>query len=99
MNDEKVPKSFGEVLKHALKELGDTLVAFIKAPRALWGINLPFIIEGLCYFGLIYILTTYCFENVKLNDLQSGWVVGGVTWGITLAMLFLGGVVDRIGVR
>lgn len=99
MNDEKVPKSFGEVLKHALKELGDTLVAFIKAPRALWGINLPYIIEGLCYFGLIYILTTYCFENVKLSDLQSGWVVGGVTWGITLAMLFLGGVVDRIGVR
>ncbi|MDQ1349725.1 MAG: proton-dependent oligopeptide transporter, family [Acidobacteriota bacterium] len=99
MNDEKVQKSFGEVLKDAFKELGETLVAFVKAPRALWGINLPYIIEGLCYFGLIYILTTYCYENVKLNDIHSGWVVGGVTWGITLAMLFLGGVVDRIGVR
>lgn len=99
MNDEKVQKSFGEVLRHAFKELGETLVAFIKAPRALWGINLPYIIEGLCYFGLVYILTTYCYENVKLSDIHSGWVVGGVTWGITLAMLFLGGVVDRIGVR
>ncbi|MCU0286446.1 MAG: MFS transporter [Acidobacteria bacterium] len=99
MNQEKIPKSVNVVLKNAVKELGDTLVAFVKAPRALWGINLPYIIEGLCYFGLVYLLTTYCFENVKLSDPQSGWVVGGVTWGITLAMLFLGGVVDRIGVR
>ena len=99
MTEQKEQKSFSEVVKHSFKELGETLVAFVKAPRALWGINLPYIIEGLCYFGLIYILTTYCFENVKLSDLQSGWVVGGVTWGITLAMLFLGGVVDRIGVR
>ncbi len=99
MTEEKEQKTFVEIIKDAFKELGDTLVAFVKSPRALWGINLPYIVEGLCYFGLIYILTTYCYENVKLSDIYSGWVVGGVTWGITLAMLFLGGVVDRIGVR
>ncbi|MBN2708444.1 MAG: MFS transporter [Calditrichaceae bacterium] len=92
-------KDLGIIIKDALKELKETLIAFIKAPRALWGINIPYIIEGLCYFGLIFILTVYSSENVKLNDIASGLVVGGVTWGITFAMLFLGGVVDRIGVR
>ncbi len=93
------PKSIRTVILDAFRELGETFVAFIKAPRALWGINLPFILEGLVYFGLLTILGKFCSENVQLNDLYSGWVYTGVTGGITLAMLVLGGVTDKIGVR
>jgi len=91
-------KPVREVVPEALQELGSTLVAFVKAPKALWGINIPYVIEGLVYFGILTILGKYCSENVGLSDLQAGWVYSAVTAGITFAMLFLGGVCDKIGV-
>jgi MFS family permease len=91
--------SLGKVIKDALKELKETAIAFVKAPKALWGVNIPYVLEGLVYFGILTILGKYCSENVQLSDLYSGWVYSGVTGGITLAMLFLGGVSDKIGVR
>ncbi|MBU0741629.1 MFS transporter [bacterium] len=92
-------KSIGQVVSDAFKELGTTLVAFVRAPRALWGINIPYIIEGLCYFGGLTILGKFCSENVGLNDVVSGYVYSAVTGGITLAMLIFGGFADKIGVR
>jgi len=91
-------KSVGEVVREAFQELGSTLVAFVKAPKALWGVNIPYVIEGLVYFGILTILGKYCSENVGLSDLHAGWVYSVVTAGITFAMLFLGGVCDKIGV-
>ncbi len=92
-------KTFAQIVSAAFKELGETFVAFVKAPRALYGINIPYIIEGLVYFGILTILGKYCSENVNLSDVHAGWVYGGVTGGITFAMLLLGGVTDKIGVR
>ena len=91
-------KAVGQIVGDALGELGSTLVAFVKAPKALWGINIPYVIEGLVYFGILTILGKYCSENVGLSDLHAGWVYSVVTAGITFAMLFLGGVCDKIGV-
>ncbi|MBD3856453.1 MAG: MFS transporter [Acidobacteria bacterium] len=91
-------KSVGEVVREAFQELGSTLIAFVKAPKALWGVNIPYVIEGLVYFGILTILGKYCSENVGLSDLQAGWVYSVVTAGITFAMLFLGGVCDKIGI-
>jgi len=91
-------KTAAQVIGDALRELGTTLVAFVKAPKALWGINIPYVIEGLVYFGILTILGKYCSENVALSDLHAGWVYSVVTAGITFAMLFLGGVCDKIGV-
>lgn len=93
------PRNLSEIIQVALKELRDTFVAFAKAPRALWGVNLPYVLEGLVYFGILTILGKFCSENVGLSDPQAGWVYGGVTGGITFAMLLLGGVTDKIGVR
>ena len=90
--------TIGQVVREAFAELGTTLVAFVKAPKALWGINIPYVIEGLVYFGILTILGKYCSENVGLSDLHAGWVYSVVTAGITFAMLFLGGVCDKIGV-
>ena len=88
-----------QVVKDSFKELKETAIAFVKAPRALWGINIPYIIEGLIYFGILTILGKYCSENVQLSDIHAGWVYSFVTGGITFAMLILGGVTDKIGVR
>jgi proton-dependent oligopeptide transporter, POT family len=99
LSDSSQRPSFHDAVSHAFKELGDTVRAFIKAPRALWGVNIPYILEGLVYFGILTILGKYCSENVNLNDVHSGWVYGGVTGGITFAMLLLGGVTDKIGIR
>ena len=91
-------KTVGQIVSEAFNELGTTLVAFVKAPKALWGVNIPYVIEGLVYFGILTILGKYCSENVGLTDLQAGWVYSVFTAGITFAMLFLGGVSDKIGV-
>ncbi|RPI73864.1 MAG: hypothetical protein EHM47_05135, partial [Ignavibacteriales bacterium] len=49
-------KSLTKIVKDSLKELKETTIAFINAPAALWGINLPYILEGLVYFGILTIL-------------------------------------------
>jgi len=92
-------KSVGQVFKDSFIELGQTFKAFVKAPRALWGLNIPYVIEGITYFGFVTILVTFCGENLGMNDLHSGWVAGFLTGGITFAMLLMGGIADKIGVR
>jgi len=82
-----------------LKEISDPFKALATSPRALWGLYIAYVLEGLVYFGILTILGKYCSENVGLTDLHAGWVYSGLTGGITLAMLFLGGVADRLGVR
>ena len=60
-SDPSIPsttKPLGQIIGDAFRELGQTMVAFAKAPRALWGINIPYIIEGLSYFGGLTILGT-----------------------------------------
>ena len=93
------PKSFGEVLSDSFKELKETGIAFIKAPKALWGINVPYILEGLVYFGILTILGKFSSENIALEDTQASLIYSFVTGGITFAMLVLGGFSDKIGVR
>lgn len=95
----KVKKSFSEIIKDSFRELKETSIAFVKAPKALWGINLPYILEGLVYFGILTILGKYCSENVGLTDEQAGLVYSFVTGGITFSMLLLGGFSDKLGVR
>ncbi len=92
-------KGLAEIVRTSFQELKETFIAFARAPKALWGVNIPYVIEGLVYFGILTILGKYCSENVSLSDIHAGWVYGGVTGGITFAMLMFGGVSDKIGVR
>ena len=84
---------------HPLKELVDPFIAFARAPRALWGVNLTYFLEGLSYFGILTLLAIYFNRGVGLDDAQAGWIVGAFTGGITLAMFFFGELADRWGVR
>jgi len=95
----KVKKSFSKVIKDAFKELKETSIAFVKAPKALWGVNVPYVLEGLVYFGVLTILGKFNSENVGLTDPQAGLIYSFLTGGITFAMLVLGGLSDKLGVR
>jgi len=82
-----------------LREIIDPFINLFKAPRALWGINLSYVIEGLTYFGVLGLLAIYFNDYIGLNDIDAGLMVGVLTWGITFAMLILGSTVDIIGIR
>jgi len=71
----------------------------VHSPRALWGVNISYLLEGFCYFGVLGYLAMYFNEYVGLSDAQAGPMVGVLTWGITLSMFFFGGRADKWGVR
>ncbi len=97
--DNSQPTQENGILKNAIKEITQPFIDLVKAPRALWGVNLSYLIEGFTYFGLLTLLTIYFPTLIGLNDVDSGRMVGVLTGGITLSMLFLGATVDLVGVR
>ena len=86
-------------VRQAVDEITGTVHAFIRSPRALWGVNVPYFIEGIAYFGVLTLLMKYLSENVALGDVKAGVVVSLFTGGITFAMFFLGEFGDRYGLR
>ncbi len=93
------PGSNQNFLKNILKEISQPFIDLFKSSRALWGINLSYLLEGITYFGVVGYLVIYFTDFIKLNDINAGQMVGFQTAGITLAMLFLGATVDWIGIR
>jgi hypothetical protein len=86
-----------------LREIIQPFIDLAHAPRALWGINLAYVIEGMVYFGMLGYLTIYCsefvFQAIDGADEVAHYMVMVLTAGITIAMFFLGVVADRRGVR
>lgn len=86
-----------------IEEIIQPFVDLLHAPRALWGINLPYLLEGMVYFGILGYLAMYfsdvVFAGVKNADVHSHRMVMVQTAGITIAMFFLGFVPDRLGIR
>jgi len=62
-------------------------------------VNLSYLLEGLTYFGVVGLLAIYFNNFIGLNDIDAGRMVGVLTAGITISMLFLGATVDFIGPR
>ena len=92
---------FNEVAerKSPLQEITQPFIDLFHAPRALWGINLAYLIEGMVYFGIVSYMAMYFNEYVGLNDVWAGWMVMVMTAGITISMFFFGGLADKWGVR
>jgi len=86
-----------------LKQIVQPFVDLIHSPRALWGVNLAYVLEGTAYFGVLSYLalyfSDYVFIGVPNPDVPAGFMVGVLTAGITLSMFFLGFVADKFGVR
>lgn len=92
-----------EPSKSPLKEITQPFIDLLHAPRALWGINLAYVIEGMVYFGMLGYLAIYCseyiFQAIDGADEAAHYMVMVLTAGITISMFFLGVVADKRGVR
>jgi len=92
-----------EATTSPLKQIVQPFIDLIHAPRALWGVNLAYVLEGTAYFGVLSYLalyfSDYVFRGVPNPDVPAGLMVGVLTAGITLSMFFLGFVADKFGVR
>jgi MFS family permease len=86
-----------------LREIVQPFIDLVRAPRALWGVNLGYVIEGFVYFGMLGYLamhfSDFVFRGVENADVHSHHMVLVLTAGITIAMFFLGFIADRFGVR
>jgi MFS family permease len=101
MSDNQTPVAPIEegVIRKTIREVSQPFIDLFHASRALWGVNLSYLLEGLTYFGVVGLLAIYFNDYVGLNDIDAGQMVGFLTAGITLAMLFLGATVDILGAR
>ncbi|MBP1646810.1 MAG: major facilitator superfamily 1 [Bacteroidetes bacterium] len=86
-------------LKQTLQEVSQPFIDLVHSSRAIWGINVSYLLEGLTYFGILGLLAIFFNQYIGLNDIHAGQMVGFLTAGITLGMLLLGATVDLIGVR
>ncbi len=92
MEEEKIADS-------PLKEVTQPFIDLFHSTRALWVINISNFLEGIVYFGVLTLLVIFLNDYVHLTDEQAEPIVGCLTGGITLSMLFLGGLADRWGVK
>ena len=91
------------VIHKTIREVTQPFIDLIHAPRALWGVNLAYTIEGLSYFGVLTYLaihfSDFVFTGVEHADVWSHEMVMVLTAGIAISMVVLGFVPDRWGVR
>lgn len=96
---EQISSNSESLLKTTLKEITQPFKDLMHTSRALFGLNLSYVLEGLTYFGVVGLLAIFFNDFVGLDDIRAGNMVGVLTAGITLSMLFLGATVDWIGLR
>ena len=92
-------KAEENIFLKTLHEVTQPFKDLFKASRAMWGLNISYLLEGVTYFGVLSLLAIYFNNFAGLNDIRADQMVGILTAGITLSMLFLGATVDLIGVR
>jgi proton-dependent oligopeptide transporter, POT family len=87
------------VIQQTLREITQPFIDLFHASRALWGVNVSYVLEGMTYFGVVGLLAIYFNDYIGLDDISAGHMVAFQTAGITLSMLFFGATVDLVGPR
>ncbi len=89
--------------KSPLEQITEPFIDLAHAPRALWGINLAYFLEGMVYFGMLGYLamhfSDFIFQGLPHPDIEAHHMVMVLTAGITISMFFLGTVADKKGIR
>ena len=65
-------------------DLSQPFIDLVHTSRALLGVNISYVLEGLTYFGVVSLLAIFFNDFIKLDDIDAGRMVGILTAGITL---------------
>ena len=90
-----VPASFSD-------KITDFFLAFrdlLRLPAAFWIIVLSFMINAMPYFGILTLMTTYLHADLGVPDRWASPIVSVFTAFVTLFMLGLGSLAEKLGVR
>lgn len=82
-----------------MKKLVEEFRALRGAPRELWMALLVKALEGYAYFSMSVVLILWLRSELGLSYEKAGWVYG--LWGTLIGVysMFLGTLIDRLGVR
>jgi len=97
--EKELEKKEDSFFNNTIMELTQPFIDLAHTSRALLGVNISYVLEGLTYFGVVGLLAIFFNDFIRLDDIDAGRMVGILTAGITIAMLFLGATVDWIGLR
>jgi len=97
--DSSAPGETVSIARQTYREISQPFIDLFHSSQALWGINISYLLEGLTYFGVVGLLAIFFNDYIGLDDISAGQMVGFLTAGITLGMLFMGATVDLFGAR
>ena len=68
-------------------------------PRAFWIVNLFWMIESMGYFGILTLMDEFLPRDIGVSDWVAGLMIAFFTGLVTLFMIGLGGLAEKLGVR
>lgn len=87
------------MFKHALKEYFGEFGRLKSCPREFWVANLINLFDSLGYFAVIFIMALFFTKDLGIADDTSQFIVGWYLGGIVLVTLFVGFIVDALGIK
>lgn len=82
-----------------MRDFVSAFADLLRLPRAFWFINLAFMVDSMSYFGVLTLMTAYIHADLGFSDARAGIMVSVFTGFVTLFMIGVGGLAERLGVR
>lgn len=82
-----------------MRELIDAFRALKTAPRALWIVIFAFSFDAMAYFGILPLMKPYLAQDIGIDPKVASVWVSVFTGSLTLVMLFVGKLADKLGIR
>lgn len=70
-----------------------------KVQKDFWLTNSVQFFDGMAYFSMMNVITLYLTSNIGLSDALSGTVVGWFSLAITICVLLVGTLCDKLGIK
>eukprot|EP00741_Cyanophora_paradoxa_P013370 tig00020684_g12911.t1 len=82
-----------------VQEFREQVGTLKSAPRELWLTYFLKFLESYAYFAVSYIFVIYLSDEFGFSDAEAGWIYGLYGTIYAVAAMFMGAVVDNLGVR